>query len=120
MSHRSSSFLFTYQITPHASTNTTPSELFFEEITKDLLRSVAYNVETVVCLLSQAKQKSQHDMYVKERAFNIGQGVLTKKFCSGTKWVPGTITQRLGPVTYLVKVKNDLTYLEVTCGSVGE
>ena len=47
---------------------------------------------------------------MKERTFNIGQGVLAKNFRSGTKWVPGTITQRLGPVTYLVKVKNDVTW----------
>ena len=103
VSHRLLSFLFTYQTTPHASTNTTPRELFLKRPLRTHLDLLHPNVKTAVCL-SQAKQKDQHDCHVKERAFNVEQGVLAKNFRSET------ITQRLGPVMYLVKVKNDVTW----------
>ena len=109
MSHRLSSFLLTYRTTPHASTNATPSELFLKRSLRTRLELLHPNVESVVCL-SQAKQKAQHDSHVKEREFTIGQSVLAKNFHSGTKWLPGTITEILGPVTYLVRMKNNLTW----------
>ena len=92
LSHRLSSFLLTYQNTPHASTNATPSELFLKRSLRTCLDLLHPNVESVVCL-SQAKQKAQHDVHAKEREFVIGQDVLAKNFCSGTKWLPGTITK---------------------------
>ena len=109
MSHRLSSFLLTYRNTPHASTNATPSELFLKRSLRTRLDLLHPNVESVVCL-SQAKQKAQHDIHAKEREFTIGQQVLAKNFCSGIKWLPGTITERLGPLTYHVRVKNNLTW----------
>ena len=57
VSHRLSSFLFTYRSTPHASTNTTPSELFLKRLLRTRLDLLHPNVETAVCL-SQAKQKA--------------------------------------------------------------
>ena len=84
MSYRLSSFLFTYRTTPHASTNTTPSELFLKRSLKTCLDLLQLNVETIVSL-NQAKQKAQHDQHVKVRAFNVGQGVLAKNFQSGTE-----------------------------------
>ena len=83
VSHRLSSFLFTYRTTPHASTNTTPSELFLKRPLRTHLDLLHPNVETTV-YLSQAKQKAQHDHHVKERAFNVVQAVLAKNFQSGT------------------------------------
>ena len=109
VSHRLSSFLLTYRTTPHASTNATPSELFLKRSLRTRLELLHPNVESVVCL-SQAKQKAQHDSHVKEREFTIGQSVLAKNFRSGTKWLPGTITEILGPVTYLVRTKNNFTW----------
>ena len=35
---------------------------------------------------------------------------MAKNFRTGAPWLPGTITERLGPVTYLVRVKNNLTW----------
>ena len=52
----------------------------------------------------------QHYAQIDKEAFNIGQGVLAKNFQSGTKWIPGTIIQKIGPLIYLVKVKNDVTW----------
>ena len=35
---------------------------------------------------------------------------MAKNFRAGAPWLPGTITKRLEPVTYLVRVKNKLTW----------
>ena len=35
---------------------------------------------------------------------------MAKNFRTGGPWLPGTITERLGTVTYLVQVKNNLTW----------
>ena len=35
---------------------------------------------------------------------------MAKNFPAGTPWLPGTITEQFGPVTYLVRVKNNLNW----------
>ena len=101
VSHRLSSFLLTYRSTPHASTNTTPSELFLKRPLRTRLDLLHPNVESVVCL-SQAKQKAQHDLHTKGREFSIGESIMAKNFRTGAPWLPGIITGKIGPVTYLV------------------
>ena len=109
VSHRLSSFLFTYCSTPHASTKASPSELFLKRLLRTHLDLLLPNVESTV-RLSQAKQKAQHDTHTKGREFSIGENIMAKNFRAGAPWLPGTITERLGPVTYLVRVKNNLTW----------
>ena len=109
VSHRLSSFLFTYRSTPHASTKASPSELFLKRSLRTHLDLLLPNVESTV-RLSQAKQKAQHDTHTKGREFSIGESIMAKNFRTGAPWLPGTITERLGPVTYLVRVKNNLTW----------
>ena len=109
LSQRLSSFLLTYRITPHATTNATPCELFLKQSLRTRLDLLHPNVESVVCS-SQAKQKAQHDLQAKGREFVTGQTVMAKNFRFGPRWLPGVITERLGPVTYLVRVKNNLTW----------
>ena len=109
VSHRLSSFLFTYRSTPHASTKTTPSELFLKRSLRIRLDLLQPNVESAVHL-SQAKQKAQDDSHTKGREFSIGESIMAKNFRTGAPWLPGTITERLGPVTYLVRVNNRLTW----------
>ena len=67
------------------------------------------NIESTV-QLSQAKQKALHDLHSKEREFTLGQLVLAKNFRQGAKWLPGKIIERLGLLTYLVQVKENLTW----------
>ena len=111
VSHRLSSFLFTYCSAPHDSTktSTTPSELFLKRSLRTHLDLLQLNVESAVHL-SQAKQKTQHDSHAKGRGFSIGESIMAKNFRTGAPWLPRTITERLGPVTYLVQMKTKLTW----------
>ena len=54
VSHRLSSFLFTYRSTPHASTKAAPSELFLKRSLRTRLNLLHPNVKSAL-RLSQAK-----------------------------------------------------------------
>ena len=55
---------------------------------------------------SQERQKEHHDQHARQRTFHVGQTVMAKNMRAGPSWVPGTIVQQLGPVTYLVDVSD--------------
>ena len=40
----------------------------------------------------------------------MGQQVLVRNFGSGSLWIPGTIEKVLGPISYLVRVGNNLLW----------
>ena len=97
------SFLLTYRITPHSTTNVAPCTLFLNRDVKtrfDLMRpEISGNVAT-----KQANQKLYHDKRSKSRELFIGQRVMVRNLRPGDKWVPGTIVERTGPLSYLVQV----------------
>ncbi len=89
--------------TPHA---TTPASLFIQRHVRtrfDLLRP---EVEDRVAA-NQATQKMHHDRHSRQRDFFVGQRVMVRNLRPGPQWIPGTIIERRGPVTYLVQVAGD-------------
>ena len=58
----------------------------------------------------QAQQKLYHDQHSAGRELFIGQRVMVRNFCAGDKWVPGTIMERTGPLSYLVQVTGGLMW----------
>ncbi len=102
---RLSDFLFSYRSTPHATTNTSPSELFLQRKLRtqfDLLKpSIKGTVEA-----HQAAQKVNHDQHSKLRSLDLGSLVMVKDFRHSKQWIPGTIVKKLGPLTYHVDVGN--------------
>ena len=54
----------------------------------------------------QAAQKLQH---ARERSFTIGQKVMVKNLRPGPAWIAAEITKQLGPVTFLVHVRDGQT-----------
>ena len=55
---------------------------------------------------TQWKQKKQHDIRSTYRTFNVGDYVFVKNFQSGDKWLPGVISQKTGPVSFVVQLSN--------------
>lgn len=50
----------------------------------------------------QEKQKGYHDMHARERILREGDLVYTCNFGSEPTWVPGEITEKIGPLSFKV------------------
>lgn len=99
------SFLLTYRTTPHATTNAAPCTLFLKRQVRtrfDLLRP---DVEEEV-VRKQADQKMQHDSRAKRELF-LGQRVMVHSIQAGQPWIPATVIERNGPLSYLVQVSGN-------------
>ena len=103
--HRLENFLLTYRATPHATTGVAPCTLFIGRSMRTRLDLLKPNLEQRVTD-KQAAQKSQHDQHSRQRYFIVGQRVMAKNLRPGPAWVPGTITEQLGPLTFRVRVQN--------------
>ena len=55
---------------------------------------------------NQWKQKKQHDVRANDRCFQEGDTVFVKNFQSGDKWLPGVISKRTGPVSFVVQLSD--------------
>ena len=54
----------------------------------------------------QAVQKAHHGLHANARVIDVGQGDMAHNFGEGLKWLPGTIYQQHGPVTFEVKLED--------------
>ena len=97
---RLAKILKAYRLTPHSTTGMSPAEMLLGRRLKsrlDLLKPMtAKRVEA-----NQWKQKKQHDVRANDRCFQ-GDTVFVKNFQSGDKWLPGVISKRIGPVSFVV------------------
>ena len=101
-------FLFEYRASPHATTSSSPSQLFLGRQMRtrfDLLRpSVNFQV-----LAKQASQKLHHDLRSRLCNFAPGQHVMVLDYhLNANKWTRGKIINRLGPVTYEVETEGKI------------
>ncbi len=100
LAHRVENFLLTYRTTPHTTTGVPPCELLMGRslrIRWDLLLRPDLHRKVHE---SQSRQKEHHDQHAQLRTVYVGQSNMR----AGPNWVPRTIVQQLGPVTYLVDV----------------
>ena len=88
ITRRLSEFLFSYRSTLHATTNTSPGELFLQR-----------KLRTHLDLL-----KTNHDKRSKLWSLTVGSSVMVRDFHHHNKWIPGTIVEQLRPLTYHVDV----------------
>ena len=56
----------------------------------------------------QASQKEQRDKKGRERQFEVNQHVLVENPKGDPKWLPGIILKKLGPLSYEVKVNDNI------------
>lgn len=109
LSHRLCNFLLTYRTSQHATTGVSPCSLFLKREVRtrfDLLRPDAdANVAR-----KQAQQKLDHDQHARSRRFEIGQRVMAKNFRPGVDWVPATVVDSLGPLSYLVETTDGILW----------
>ena len=53
-------------------------------------------------------QKTYYDQHSRSREFFVSQRVLARNFRAGQHWLPGTITDRRGPLSYLVQLQQGI------------
>ena len=108
MRTRLAQVLLTYRLTPQSTTGISPSELLLGHRPRsrlDLLKpNTAERVER-----NQMKQKEKHDLRSRERNFEAGDDVFVRNYHHGDKWLPGTVEQKTGPVSYRVRLANGKT-----------
>ena len=100
------SFLLTYRTSAHSTTGVSPCKLFFNRELRTQLDLLFPNVRRRV-EEKQASQKKQHDSHARVRDLTVGQRVMARNFRNGPRWIPGTVVKQNGPLTYLVKVRDD-------------
>ena len=103
--HRLAEFLFEYRATPHATTNVSPSELFLNRKIRTRFDLMMPNTKEVVTS-HQAEQKQHHDGQTKHRSLFPGAPVMVRDYNGSSKWIPGIVLKKLGPVTYHVESEN--------------
>lgn len=99
------SFLLRYRTTPHATTGVAPCTLMFRRDLRTRLHLINPDVGAHV-RRQQAKQKTYHDCHCTARDFCIGQSVWARNFREGSPWIRAVVSDKLGPVTYLVHLEN--------------
>ena len=98
-------FLLQYRTTPHATTGVTPASLFLGRDLHTRLDLLKPDVGAWV-RQQQGCQKKYHDLHSHSREFAVGQSVWACNMCEGPHCVPGTVVERLGPISYLIRVHN--------------
>ena len=102
-SQRLTSFLLSYQSTPHAATHKTSGELFLKCKLRTRFELIKPDMTKSVCA-EQAQQKSNHDHHSQGHEYFVSQNVQVHNFPKGSCWAPGVIVERVGPLTYLVQM----------------
>lgn len=106
MEQRLANFLLRYRTTVHATTNVTPCMLLMNRQLRTRLDLLRPNTEVQVTN-KQADQKVTHDQHSRSREFMVGQRVMVRNLRPGPSWIPGTIVERNGPLSYVVQVKGE-------------
>ena len=103
--HRLAEFLFEYRATPHATTNVSPSKLFLNRKLKIRFDLMLPDTRKHVTS-KQSDQKQQHDKHTRPCSLFPGSFVMIRDYSGSSKWIPGVILKKLGPVTYDVETTN--------------
>ena len=100
-----SAFLLQYRTTPHATTGVAPCTLKFGRDLRTRLHLLAPDIGGHV-RDQLARKKERHDQHCQMRTLGIGQSVWARNFRDGARWVKAMVSDRLGPVSYLVQLRN--------------
>ena len=103
VSHLLAESLLAYRSTPHSTTSRSPSELFIGCKVRTRLDLILPNCQSQV-LQRQAQQKKDHDRSSHVCELCTSQRVMARNYRDQNHWLPGTVVQRLGPLTYSVQL----------------
>ena len=92
--------LFRYRITPHSTTNTTPSQLMFGRVIRNKFSLLTASHNEIRSEKQERSRKNDQKM----REFMPGERIAAKDYRQNSqKWQTGTITNRTGPLSYTIQ-----------------
>ena len=103
LSDRLAQVLFQYRITPQTTTGSAPAELLLGRKPRSRLDLLKPALEQRV-QNKQAQQKANRDKRSESRQFKMGEAVFVRNHAQGDRWLPGTIVENTGPLSYRVAV----------------
>ena len=95
----------THRTTAHATTGVPPCKLLMSRELRTRFSLIQPDREKSV-VDKQALQKSAHDRRTRSRDWIVGDRVMARNLRPGPDWVPSTIVEVLGPVTYVVETES--------------
>ena len=99
------SFLLRYRSTPHATTGVPPCTLFLNCILRTRLDLLTPSISACV-KDKKTQQKKYSDQHRKTRKLSIGQTDWARNFREGPRWVRAVVSDRSGPVSFIVKLED--------------
>jgi hypothetical protein len=105
---RLAQFIFEYRASPHATTSSSPNQLFLGRQMRTRFDLLHPSVNSQV-LAKQESQKLHHDLRSKSRDFAPDQHMMVRDYhLNANKWTRGKIINQLGPVTYEVETEGKI------------
>ncbi|XP_062521274.1 uncharacterized protein K02A2.6-like [Corticium candelabrum] len=100
--HKLDKFLFAYRTAPHATTELSLAELMFGRNLRTKLDLTRPDVKTTV------DDKTLKNESKPLRSFQARQSIMARNYRQGPKWLPGTVIERTGPVSYTILVNESV------------
>lgn len=94
---RSVRFMFTYRITPHATTGLSPAQMLMSRKLRSAFDLLLPDLKTRI-LNKQQKQKESHDKSCKFRSFETGYSVCVRNYSGGPKWISAVVESCTRPL----------------------
>ena len=100
-------FLFNYRSTPHSTTGQSPAQLMFGRKLRTRL-DLLWPSDIIKDKVSSQQMRMQRNHCRKPRRtnLNVGSPVMSRNFARGSKWLPGRVEQRTGPVSFKVRLED--------------
>ena len=94
-------FLFKYRVTPHSTTGVSPAELLFKRKLRCRLNLLS-PYEWIGSKVSKQQESQKRNYTTSPRKFNVEpqSNVVVRNYGLGSKWLPGIVEDRTGPVSY--------------------
>ena len=107
-SNKLANFLLAYRTAPHTTTGESPSMLFMGRNIRTRLDVLKPDIRKRVeeRQLNQAAKRSLNPT----KQLQIGQDVIARNYRGKRKWVPGVIMAKTGPLSYQVKVAQNMVW----------
>ena len=100
-------FLFNYRMTPHSTTGVSPSELMFNRKLRSRL-DLLWPFNSVQARVANKQQSQKGNYTQRPRNMNapLGSDIMVRNYSSGPKWLPGTVVQQTGPLSYKCELED--------------